>query len=283
MKCFLFIAVYFLSTLFSFSQRIKKDRITLYYKTDTSSLSTKQKKEISNFIHYYKDTKIYKIVIIGSADFMGTSNYNLSLSKKRAFKVSRFIKENNDIKTQIRALGEQKKPYNYTPIRGVRHHRKTTIICEYILPKSKSKKPTYESTKKDNYLNKLATLNKNKTLRLKNIHFYYGKATLTKISKPELTNLLQVMRKNPKIVIALEGHVCCGKSKFTEYDIEKYRHTTLSTKRAKKIYDYLTSKGIDSTRLNYKGYEFTKPLYYPERKERHKYLNRRVEVRIIKN
>jgi len=283
MKCFLFICIYLLGTLFSFSQRIKKDKISLYYKTSIYNLSIEQKEEITNFLNHYKDTKIYKIVIIGSADFIGTNNYNLNLSKKRALKVSNFIKANNDLRITFNFLGEQVNPYNYIPVNGIRHHRKTTIICEYILPKSKSKKTTYKSTKKDNYLNKLATLNKNKTLRLKNIHFYYGKSTLTKPSKPELTNLLQVMRKNPKIVIALEGHVCCGKSKFTEYDIDKYEHNTLSTKRALKIYDYLISKGIDSTRLSYKGHEFTEPLYYPERKERHKYLNRRVEVRIINN
>jgi len=283
MKFFLFISVYFLCTLFSFSQRIKKDRISLYYKTDIYNLSIEQKEEIANFIKYYNDTKIYKIVIIGSADFMGTNTYNLNLSKNRALKVSSFIKEDHNIKVQIKALGEQKNPYNYKPVKGILHHRKTSIICEYILPKSKSIKQNYKSSKKTNYLNKLATLNKNKTLRLKNIHFHYGKATLTKSSKPELTNLLQVMRKNPKIIIELEGHVCCGKSKFTEYDIEKYEHTTLSTKRARKIYDYLISKDIDSARLRYKGYEFSKPLYYPERNERHKYLNRRVEVKIIEN
>jgi len=283
MKSLLFIVVYFLGILFSFSQRIKKDKISLYYKTDIYNLSNAQKEEITNFIQYYKEAKIYKIVIIGSADFMGANNYNLNLSKKRAHTVSSFIKGNHNIKVQIKALGEQKNPYDYIPPRGISHHRKTMIICEYILPKSRSIKQNYKSSKKDSYLNEIATISKNKTFRLRNINFNYGKATLTKPSYFELNNLLQILRKNPNIIISLDGHVCCGKSKFTEYDITKYTRITLSTKRAKKIHDYLLSKGIDSTRLNYKGYEFTKPLYYPERNERHKYLNRRVEVKIIKN
>jgi len=283
MKFFLFLSVSFLCTLFSFSQRIKKDRISLYYKTDFYNLSIEQKEEIANFIKYYNDTKIYKIVIIGSADFMGSNNYNLNLSKKRALNVSRLIKADNDFKIQIKFLGEQKNPYDYKPAQGIRHHRKTTIICEYILPKSKSVKQNYNSSKKTIYLNKITTIKKDNSLRLRNINFHYGKATLTKHSLPELNNLLRVMRKNPNLIISLDGHVCCGNSNLTEYDISKYTRITLSSKRAKKIHDYLLSKGIDSTRLRYKGYEFTQPLYFPERNKRHKYLNRRVEVKIIEN
>jgi outer membrane protein OmpA-like peptidoglycan-associated protein len=283
MKSLFFIVVYLLSTLFSFSQRIKKDKLSLYYKTDVYNLSGKQKEEITNFIEYYKDTKIYKIVIIGSADFMGTNNYNLNLSKKRALKVSSFIKDNYSLKVKIKALGEQRNPYSYKPNQGISQHRKTTIICEYILPKSKSIKQSYKNTKKNNYLNKIAIIKKNNTFRLRNINFNYGKSTLTKSSSTELNNLLQILRKNPNLIISLDGHVCCGTSKLTEYDITKYTRINLSTKRAKKVHDYLLSKGIDSTRLSYKGYEFTKPIYYPERNERHKYLNRRVEVKIIEN
>jgi len=283
MKYILLICIYFLCSLFSHSQRIKKDRISLYYKTDIYALSIEQKEEIANFIQYYNDTKIHKIVIIGSADFRGTNTYNLKLSKNRALSVSIFIKENHNLKVQIKALGEQKNPYNYKPIKGIIRHRKATIICEYLLPNSILKKQNYKHSKKENYLNKIASLKKDNTLRLRNIHFHYGKATLTKPSKPELNNLLRIMSKNPNLIIALEGHVCCGNSKLTEYDLTKYTRITLSTKRAKKIHDYLLSKGIDSTRLSYKGYEFTKPLYFPERKERHKYLNRRVEVKIIEN
>jgi len=283
MKSIVFVIVFFLGTLFSFSQRIKKDKISLYYKTDIYNLSIEQKEEISNFLKYYSDSKIYKIVIIGSADFMGPNNYNLNLSKNRAQKVARFIKADHDIKVQIKALGEQKNPYVYKPVKGILHHRKTTIICEYILPSSIKNKQNYKSSKKTNYLNKITRIKKNNTLRLRNIHFHYGKSTLTKPSKKELNNLLGIMRKNTNLIIALEGHVCCGKSKLTEYDITKYTRITLSSKRAKKIHDYLLSKGIDSTRLQYKGLEFSKPLYFPERNERHKYLNRRVEVKVIEN
>jgi len=282
MKCYIFIYVYLTFTLFSFSQRIKKDRISIYYKTDIYSLSAAQKKEITNFIKHYKNTKIHKIIIIGSADFIGTNNYNLNLSKKRALKVSNFIKKNNDLKIKINALGEQKNPHKYKPLKGIHQHRKTTIICEYILPNSKLRKQTYKKTKKDHYLNKITTTKINNTFKLKNINFYYGKATLTKPSKIELNNLLRILRKNTNLIISIDGHVCCGKSTLTEYDLNKYKHITLSTKRARKIHDYLLSKGIDSTRLSYKGYEFTKPLYYPERNERHKYLNRRVEIKILK-
>lgn len=272
-----------LAHLFGFSQRIKKDKIAIYYKTNHHSLSKEQKNNINDFIHYYKDAKINKIVIIGSADFIGDHNYNLTLSRKRADKVAHFIKKNNATKVQIKFLGEQNNPYNYTPEEGIRFHRKTTIVCEYILPKTSNNIPSFIQAKKRNYLDKLPTLAVNKTLRLKNINFLYGKTKMTHHSKSELANLFKVMKKNSTLKITLEGHVCCNRSKFKEYDHSLFEKNTLSTKRAKKIYDYLLSKGIDSSRVSYKGYEFAKPMYYPEKNERHRSLNRRVEVKVIAN
>ena len=52
----------------------------------------------------------------------------------------------------------------------------------------------------------------------------------------------------------------------------------LSANRAKTCVDYLISKGIDSARLNYKGYGKTK-LLKPESPGNP--LNQRVEIKII--
>jgi outer membrane protein OmpA-like peptidoglycan-associated protein len=260
-----------------------KDNISIFYKNDSHNLNLSQKNKVNDFIKHYKDAKINKIVIVSSADYKGNNLYNLKLSEKRANYVAQHIKESNNLKIQMKYIGEKEKPINHKSKDGVFTHRKTTIICEYILPSSKFEKPTFEQSKKENYLNKLITLDKNKTLRLKNINFQYGKTKMIKSSKKELQRLYNIMLKKKSLSIALEGHVCCSKSKYKEYDNTEYKQNTLSIKRAKKIHDYLLSKGIDSSRLSYKGYEFKTPLYYPEKNERHKSLNRRVEVRVIEN
>jgi outer membrane protein OmpA-like peptidoglycan-associated protein len=275
--------MFFCGTIFSYSQRVLKDNIAIFYETDNHNLNLQQKNKVLNFIKHYDDAKINKIVIVSSADYKGNKNYNLNLSKKRASLVANYIKENRNLKIQTKYLGEKEKPKSQKFKDGVTIHRKTNIICEYILPKSKSEKLKYNEKIKENYLEKLNEIDKNKSLRLRNINFYYGKTKTIKASKKEQEKLLQIMINNNKLSIELEGHVCCGKSKNKENDNEDSQLNTLSTRRAKKIHDYLLERGIDSSRISYKGYEFKKPIYYPEKNERHRSLNRRVEVKVIAN
>jgi outer membrane protein OmpA-like peptidoglycan-associated protein len=56
---------------------------------------------------------------------------------------------------------------------------------------------------------------------------------------------------------------------------------SLSEKRAKAVSEYLTSKGIPSGRLQYKGYGKTQPLADNSTQEGRK-QNQRVELKIIK-
>jgi flagellar motor protein MotB len=71
------------------------------------------------------------------------------------------------------------------------------------------------------------------------------------------------------------------KTKNTISEIIKKIH--YQQKEQKKIHDYLLTKGIDSSRISFKGYEFENPIYYPEKNERHRSLNRRVEVKVLEN
>jgi hypothetical protein len=57
------------------------------------------------------------------------------------------------------------------------------------------------------------------------------------------------MKENPTLEILIGGHVCC------------FNDMRLSVLRAKTIYDYLVENGIDKSRMKYKGYGLSKPLY----------------------
>ena len=54
----------------------------------------------------------------------------------------------------------------------------------------------------------------------------------------------------------------------------------LSSMRAKAVFEYLINKGIDKSRLDYKGVGFTQPLRIGDSEE-DKELNRRVEIKLI--
>jgi outer membrane protein OmpA-like peptidoglycan-associated protein len=110
-------------------------------------------------------------------------------------------------------------------------------------------------------------------VELKNIFFDVNKWDLKPDSKAELEKLTQFLTSNPKLKIELGGHTDnSGDKKFNE---------TLSTNRAKAVYDYLVTNGnIDAARLAYKGYAATKPKV-PNDSPENKAKNRRTEFKVI--
>jgi outer membrane protein OmpA-like peptidoglycan-associated protein len=80
------------------------------------------------------------------------------------------------------------------------------------------------------------------------------------------------MKANPKLKIAIEGHICCA----TSDDLN------LSGMRAKVVYDYLVNNGISGNRLSHQGFGSSRPIIpLPETTEEERIQNRRVEVRIL--
>ncbi|MGB0165368.1 MAG: OmpA family protein [Luteibaculum sp.] len=94
---------------------------------------------------------------------------------------------------------------------------------------------------------------------LKNIFFESGKYDLKKESEVELGNLLTFLQQNPMLRIRIEGH--------TDNVGEDSDNQTLSENRAKAVYDYLIRFGIDSKRMEYRGYGESKPIATNETEE----------------
>src|SRR5262249_609051 len=84
---------------------------------------------------------------------------------------------------------------------------------------------------------------------LNNINFFGGTPFLLPESSPILDELLNVMRKNPKLVIEIQGHICCvatpGDSPYSATG------AGLSEERARTIYAELTGHGIEANRVSY--------------------------------
>jgi outer membrane protein OmpA-like peptidoglycan-associated protein len=77
--------------------------------------------------------------------------------------------------------------------------------------------------------------------------------------------------------------VCCINPEVTDaLDIDTYE-PVLSLNRAKAIYNYLVSRGIDSMRLKYVGFGHRKPVVPVEITDADAELNRRVELRVTEN
>lgn len=118
----------------------------------------------------------------------------------------------------------------------------------------------------------LSPIYANKTVVLKNIFFETNEYTLLEPSKAELNKLVEFLTQNSSLKIEIGGHT----DNVGSDDLNK----KLSENRAKSVYEYLISAGIDKARLSYKGYGSTKPIA-ANNTEAGKAENRRTEFKII--
>lgn len=110
--------------------------------------------------------------------------------------------------------------------------------------------------------------------RLDNLIFEQGRAKMNPESYPELNHLAELMIENRNMVIQLEGH--------TDYLGNAAKNMKLSEQRVEAVKDYLISQGVHKSQVQIKAFGGTAPLSRDDTPEAHA-LNRRVEVRILKN
>ncbi|MDA9312060.1 OmpA family protein [Vicingaceae bacterium] len=108
---------------------------------------------------------------------------------------------------------------------------------------------------------------------LKNIFFETSKYNLKKESKVELDKLVAFLTKNENLIIEIGGH--------TDNVGNAQLNLTLSTNRANSVREYLTKNGIDTGRLETKGYGANEPIADNSTAEG-KAKNRRTEFKIVK-
>ena len=114
----------------------------------------------------------------------------------------------------------------------------------------------------------------NASVVLKNILFETNSAALQNISLVELNKLLQLLGDNPTIKVQING--------YTDNVGKPAENLKLSANRAKSVVDYLVSKGINLSRLTFKGFGETKPIG-DNKTEVGRALNRRTEFVIVGN
>jgi len=127
----------------------------------------------------------------------------------------------------------------------------------------------YAEIEKDLYL---VPIEVGQTVRLNNIFFDFGKATLREESFSELNRVVKFLNDNPKVTIEIAGH--------TDNVGEDNVNLTLSVNRAKSVLDFLQNKGIGVGRVTSNGFGETNPIGTNETEEGRQ-LNRRVEFKIV--
>ncbi len=216
-----------------------------------------------------------RIELHGHCDAIGGNAYNDHLSAKRVQAVNKYLLsigwERQDIKV-VQAHGKNiPLNKNLSPEERSLNRRVEIKIIHALVSKDKS------------LTEKLAdsTLTTGTNIVLRNINFVGGMHQFLRESAPMLVELVDAMNAYPKLVIRIEGHICCNPSPGDGLDLET-DITNLSEARAKAVKDYLVRNDIAPDRVSYKGFGHSSPIYpYPEKTEEERTQNRRVEIKII--
>ncbi len=107
--------------------------------------------------------------------------------------------------------------------------------------------------------------------RLEGVHFAFDSAELTPDSRTTLDDAVAKLKKARHIRVEIAAHT-------DSIGTEDY-NLKLSERRAKAVFDYFVTHGIDGSRLTVKGYGESQPVASNDTKEG-RALNRRVELRV---
>jgi outer membrane protein OmpA-like peptidoglycan-associated protein len=112
----------------------------------------------------------------------------------------------------------------------------------------------------------------NTTYVLQNIRFEFNSARLTYASFDELDQVVEYLKRFPKVHVQLSGH--------TDDQGNEAYNLRLSRSRAQSAAAYLVASGITSSRVETFGYGESKPLVN-DISEQARSVNRRVEIRFF--
>lgn len=288
-----------LFSLYGFSQ----NKLDVFFDFNKDVPNEASQIKIHQWVLDNKTAEITKV--LGYCDSVDDSNYNKELAMRRVNSMVEFFNKSNikvSDKVALKAIG---KDFKYS--KNQSENRKVEVFYNLIkeentgsknaqtIPdgpfgRGRAKEAKTAETKEEDILevadkealveaerstleSKFYKAKKGDLVRINNINFYFNSERVMDESLPLLDELLDIMMNNPKLVIEIHGHICCNPNP---------NDTKLSYRRALVILKYLTKYGVNVDRLAFRGYGSNDPIYkVPERNEKERAANRRVEILIV--
>ncbi len=275
-------------SLFLFLNLHSQSSFTVLFDFDTYGITPVTRFRLDSFLSAQKNNiQVLQIDLHGHCDSKGPDEYNNRLSIRRVAAVKNYLTGNGmPASNIINEKGHGKKELineNKTEEERLLN-RRVTISFTTIIKQAEEIKASAPVTKNTVTLKeKLAdsSLIAGSNIVLQNINFVGGSHQFLPQSKPMLEELLEAMQLNPRLVIRVEGHICCLQYPGDGLDIETGINN-LSEARARAVKDYLVANNIAAERVSYKGFGRSAPIFsYPEKTEEERIQNRRVEIKII--
>ena len=274
---FVFIFVF---SLAGFSQ----NKLDIFFDFNKDFPNEQSQIKLNQWILDNKTAEVIKV--LGYCDSVDDSKYNKDLAMRRVNSMVEILNKNNikiSEKVELKSFGK-----DFKSSKNQSENRKVEVFYNLLIDKKPTEKKgasveensfetknisTLVEEEKSNLVLKFDKAKKGDLIRINNIVFYFNSEKVMEQSLPLLDELLEIMFDNPKLRIEIHGHICCNPNPMD---------TKLSYRRALIIFKYLTDNGISIGRLAYKGIGSNDPIYrLPERNEKERAANRRVEILIV--
>lgn len=153
-------------------------------------------------------------------------------------------------------------------------HKQNRVENSKDKPKPNNDPPVVNNTPKQKILEELdiKKIKVGSTLEIKNLYFKADTSTIEKTSSEVLEEIYLFLKHNPNVTLEIGGHT----NGLPSHDY----CDRLSSARARAVRDYLISKGIDESRLTYKGYGKRRRIATDSTVEG-RTKNQRVEIKIL--
>jgi outer membrane protein OmpA-like peptidoglycan-associated protein len=120
----------------------------------------------------------------------------------------------------------------------------------------------------------LEPIKKGKSFTIEQIEFIPGSSDFLPSSTPRLNRLKDFLALNSEVQIEIQGHVF-------SMEENSLAGQKISEARAKRVFNYLVTNGINKDRMITKGYGNTRPIFPNPRFSYEEQMNRRVEIKVL--
>lgn len=285
-----------------------QEKASFYFDFDHDKFNPKQNELFMNWLN--KDENREILVINGYCDWYGTFDYNDTLAYKRINTVQEGLKTKENFtvfysdKLVVKGYGERvqtrkERRYNrrvdvfyiVIPSKFIDESdlpivvHDSEVYTNQVIEKEPDNSYQFEEARvpdADELIEPVglrsSPYDKAKVgdkLVMNNLYFYDRSGIFVPESLPVMEELLQFMVANPKVKIEIQGHICCQLGEDPE---------DIALVRAIAVHNYLVANDIDDERLLYKSFGSTQPIHkIPEKNEKERNENRRVEILILEN
>jgi outer membrane protein OmpA-like peptidoglycan-associated protein len=279
---------------------VAQDQFSIYFDSNKFTLTPKESDRLTDWAKANVGSKV--LGAHGFCDEDGSSAMNDTLAKNRVKTIYQFLQNQVQFRDDFssRSFGElhnmsankaenrrvtlyylqQKELARENELLGIAPPAPEVVEPKPIIPyptqlvfeNPDGSKSTFELSQE--FMQTVTAAKLGDKILLKDLNFVINTFMVENRSKAKLYELLLVMQRNPELKIEIQGHLCCMPSDKQD----------LSTQRAKAIKNFLLMKGIDESRVTYKGFGSSQPLFsIPEKDEAQRAANRRVEIVITAN